>query len=258
MKLILVIVLTALLIVPFASCDRQASLQDAIARAITRTSQAQSYRIMSNSTLHSDGSTKVSSYELEYAASDRYHLFETANVEGGNVTTTTMMDGWSSVTVATSGGWLEIIAAGDKGYWRGSNESQWRICEALPSQTLENKLELLDCLVGLEVLPDEEIGGIECSHYRGEVDQDSYVDMIIERNDEANWWIPPDILEWMLQQEIVIELWIDGDDYIRRQRTEYRFPDPNVKEKWVSGFSITRYFDFNEPICIEPPEIGAE
>jgi hypothetical protein len=59
MKLLLAIVLTVLLIVPFASCDRQASLQDAVARAITQTSQAQSYRIMSNSTLHSDGSTKV-------------------------------------------------------------------------------------------------------------------------------------------------------------------------------------------------------
>jgi hypothetical protein len=169
-----------------------------------------------------------------------------------------MMDGWSSVTVATSGGWLEIIAAGAKGYFRGSNESQWRICEALPSQALENKLELFDCLVELEVLPDEEIDSIGYSHYRGEVDQDSYVEMLRESDEEAYEQITPDILEWMLQREIIIELWIDGDDYIRQQRIEARFPDLNVKENWVSSFSITRYSDFNEPISIEPPELELE
>jgi hypothetical protein len=259
MRIIQAILFAFLLMLTFTYCDRQESLQDAIARAITQTSQVQSYRIMSNSTLHTDDFTQVSSSELEYAASDRYHLFETVNVEGGNATTTTMLDG-GSVTVTTSGGcvWREIIVVGNKGYLRSSNEPQWRICEAFTSQTLENKLEISDYLVGLEVLPGEEIGGIGCSHYSGEVDQDSYVDMLMERSNETNGQIPPDIREWMLQREIIVELWIDGDEYIRQQRTEYRFPDLNVKEKWVSGFSITRYFDFNEPICIEPPEIESE
>jgi hypothetical protein len=272
-KLLLAIVLTVLLIMPFASCDQQTSLRDAIARAITQTSQVQSYRVIANTTTHTDGITTVSSYELEYAASDRYHVFTTVIVDGGNATTVTSSNG-ASVTVTTTGSWNEIIVVGDKGYLRSSNESQWRICEFLTSrltqptpgtgtcfvsiQTLGNKLKPFNYLVELEVLPDEEIGGIGCSHYRGEVDQDSYVEMLRGSDEEAYEQITPDNLEWMLQREIVVELWIDGADHIRQQRTEYRFPDPNIKEKWVSSFGITRYFDFNEPIGIEPPEIESE
>lgn len=273
MKLLLAIVLTVLLIMPFTACDQQADLQDAIARAIARTSEVQSYRTTSNSTTHADGITQVSSYELEYAAPDRWHLLETVIVDGGENVTTTISSNGGNVTVTAGGGWFETIVVGDKGYVRNSREP-WQVCKVYNSplprpapstgtcfvsiQTLENKLELLNYLVELEVLPDEEIGGIECSHYRGKIDQDSYVDMLMERDEEAYGQISPDDLEWMLQREIVVELWIDGDDYIRQQRTEARFPDPNIKEKWVSSFGITRYFDFNEPILIETPETELE
>ncbi len=273
MKLSVAIVLTVLLILPFVACDEQASLQDVVDRAIARTSEVQSYRTTSNSTTHADGITSVSSYESEYAASDHYHGFATVIVDGGNVTTVTSSNG-ATVTVTATSGWTETIVAGDKGYLRSSNESQWRICEVYNSrltqptpgtgtcsisiQTLDNKFELFNYLVELEVLPDEEIDGVNCSHYRGRVDQDSYVDMLRKRQEEEYRQISPDILEWMLQREIVVELWIDGDDYIRQQGTEFRFPDPNIKEQWVSGFVITQYFDFNEPIYIEPPEIEPE
>ena len=124
--------------------------------------------------------------------------------------------------------------------------------------TSDKQLELLNWLVELEKLPDEEIDGVSCSHYRGRLDQDSYVDMLRKRDEEAYEQIPPEYLELMRQYDLFVELWIDGDDYIRQQRSEVRFPEPDSTtgdEKWVSGVSTTRYFDFNEPIHIEPPEI---
>ena len=277
MKLLLVIILAILMILPYLACDQQASLQDAIARAIARTSEVRSYHSAGNSTTYTDTITYEGSSEVAYAAPDRWHLSETVIVDGGeNVTTTTSSNG-GNVTVTAGGGWFETIVVGDKGYLRSSNESQWRICEVynsrltqptpgtgacqVPIQTLENKLELLNYLVELEKLPDEEIGGVNCSHYRGEIDQDSYVDMLRERGKEGYAQILPEYLEMMRRQEIVIELWIDGDDYIRQLKTEGRSLDPNPStgpEQWVNWFTITRYFDFNEPICIEPPEIEPE
>ena len=273
MKLLLVIILAILMILPYLACDQQASLQDVVDRALTQTSQVQSYRSAGNSTTYTDTITYEGSSEVAYAAPDRWHLSETVIVDGGeNVTTTTSSNG-ASVTVTAGGGWFETIIVGDKGYVRNSREP-WQVCKVYNSplpwpapstgtcfvsiQTLENKLELLNYLVELEKLPDEEIGGVNCSHYRGRVDQDSYVDMLRKRQEEEYRQIPPENLELMRRREIVVELWIDGDDYIRQQGTEFRVPEPLSEGKWVSGFGITQYFDFNEPICIEPPEIEPE
>ena len=280
MKLSVAIVLTVLLILPFVACDEQASLQDAIARAIARTSEVRSYHSAGNSTTYTDTITYEGAYELECAAPDRYHSVETVNVNGSESVTTTISSNGGNVTVTAGGGWFETIVVGDKGYVRSQREPRWRICEVytpdsqpppgqtpgtgacqVSIQTSDKQLELLNYLVELEKLPDEEIDGVNCSHYRGEIDQDSYVDMLRERGKEGYAQILPEYLEMMRRQEIVIELWIDGDDYIRQLKTEGRSLDPNPStgpEQWVNWFTITRYFDFNEPICIEPPEIEPE
>ncbi len=257
MKHSIIIGLVVLLMLTVVACDQGASLRDAIARAIAKTSEVQSYRSAGNVTTYTDGVTTVSSYELECAAPDRYHSVSTVIVDdAGNVTTTN----------------AETIVVGDKGYVRSQREPRWRVCEVytpdsqpppgptpgtgtcqVSIQTSDKQLELLNYLVELEKLPDEEISGANCSHYRGRVDQDSYLDMLRKTDEEDYAQIPPEYLELMRQQEIVIELWIDGDDYIRQQRSEFRFP--TSEETWVTGFSTTRYFDFNEPIFIEPPEI---
>lgn len=257
MKHLVIIGLAVLLILSVAACDQESSLQDVIAKAITKTSQASSYRSAGNSTSHTDSVTDVFSHESEYAAPDRYHSLETSIVgDAGNVTTKTR----------------ETIVFGDKAYLQSLDEPhQWHVCEVYTSdmrptrepkpgttcfvatQTLDKQLELLNWLVDLEKLPDEEIGGVNCSHYRGRVDQDSYLDMQTKRYPEVYAEIPPESLELMRQLELFAEFWIDGDDYIRQQRTEGRFRPS--QEEWGTWFSTTRYFDFNEPISIEPPEI---
>ena len=281
MKYSITIGLVILLMLTVVACDQGESLQDAIARAITKTGEAGSYRSAGNGTTYDENITYEFSFEL-YAAPDRWYLLQTALVDGGeSVTVTTTVD-YGNFTVASTvtatGSWTETIVVGDKGYVRSQREPQWRVCEVytpdwqppppgptpgtgtcqVSFQTSDKQLELLNYLVELEKLPDEEIDGVNCSHYRGRLDQDSVVDMLRKRDEEAYGQIPPEYLEMMRQYELFVELWIDGDDYIRQQRTEFRFPEPDSTtgdEKWVTGFSTTQYFDFNEAIPIEPPEI---
>ena len=265
MKRCIIVAIVVLMMLAVVACDQESSLQDVIARAITKTSEASSYRSAGNSTAHNDSVTDVSSHESEYAAPDRYHSLETSIVgDAGNVTTKTR----------------ETIVFGDKAYWRSLDEPhQWHVCEVyspdmwperepkpgttcfLPVQTLERELERFNYLVEREKLPDEEIGGVNCSHYRGSVDQDSWLDMRMKRYPERYAGIPPESLERMRQLEFFTEFWIDGDDYIRQHITEGRFPELDSStgdEEWVTGFSITRYFDIGEPISIEPPEIEGQ
>ncbi len=106
-----------------------------------------------------------------------------------------------------------------------------------------------------------------CSHYRGRVDRNSYVDMLIKTYEREGGNISEmdpmqiEYLELMRRQEIDVDLWIDGEDYIRQLREDARFPmsDPGTGEEvWGTGVSTTRYFDFNEPIVIEPPDLAAQ
>lgn len=267
----MIIGLILLLVVPLAACGQGSSLRDEVTRAIQKTSEVTSYREEANSTLYSQGITYVTSSVLECAAPDRYHSVSTTVVDdAGNVTTTTTVDYGNFTCISsatTSGGWFETIVVGDKGYVRSQREPQWRVCEVytpdsqpppgptpgtgtcqVSIQTSDKQLELLNYLIDLERFPDEEIGGLICRHYRGEIDQDAYVDLVRKRNHD----IPPENLELLRRREMDIELWVDGDDHIRQYILWGSFPGPTA---WAVGFSITRYSDFNEPISIEPPEI---
>ena len=250
MKLSTIVALLVLLMLPLAACDQQASLRDAVARAITKTVEAQSFRATVNSTTLTDTHTHSSSSEWVYAAPDCWRSLETVVLDGGGNVTITIGHGREIVIPS---GWSEVIIVGGKCYVRQSNKPEWKLQPFIWNpRILEMELESYRFLVNLEKLPDEEIRGVNCSHYSGKVDQDSYVDMLeemAERSDEE--WLRPPLLESARSEEHVAELWIDENDYIRQVKAEGRFLDPY--ENWVTWFKITRYFDFNEPITIEPP-----
>ena len=103
-----------------------------------------------------------------------------------------------------------------------------------------------------------------CAHYRGRVDQDAFVDMLVQRQEDLYGEVPEDMseaLELTRRQSFEVELWISEDDYVRQRTIGFHFPKPDYatgEETWVAGSSTTRYYDFNEAITIEPPEIEAE
>jgi hypothetical protein len=119
-------------------------------------------------------------------------------------------------------------------------------------------------LVDLERLPDDYIDRVKCSHYRGRVDQVDFVDMLMRRQVQLYGEVPGGMaegLEWTRRQSHEVELWIDEDDYVRQRTVDVRFPKPDSatgEEIWLTWSGTTRYYDFNETIVIEPPEIEAE
>ena len=238
-----IIGIVLLLIAPLGGCSKGLSLREVTTKAIVATSEAQSYRASAVDTYTVDGETGESTYESEFVAPDRYRGKTSSNSS-----------------------WHESIVIGDKGYIRSSDKPQW--CQSpcqyddytsvveVSSISLEKELEPLNWLVGLEQLPDEEIDGVDCWHYRGTVDMDSYVEKLKAKAEGK----PPEYLvlvEEMRRWRQSFELWVGKDDYLIRQlKNEARYPVPEPgtgEEKWATRSTVERFYDFNEPIQIEPP-----
>jgi hypothetical protein len=122
------------------------------------------------------------------------------------------------------------------------------------AQPLEKELERYKFLVDVEKLADEDIRGVTCSHYRGRVDQDAYVDMLAEEMEGFGEEDTPQYhqyLESTRGDEYFVALWIDENDYIRQIEVTARFLDPLGNR--LNSFMIARYFDYNEQITISAP-----
>ena len=130
--------------------------------------------------------------------------------------------------------------------------------------SLEKSLEFLHYLVDLEELPDEEIDGVTCAHYRGRVDQDAHTDVAVQRYEEECGQVPEEaryLLELSRRHATDVEVWIDEHSYIRLLTVEWRGPIADSgagEETWASSRSISHFFAFNEPVVIEPPEVEAD
>ena len=128
-----------------------------MAEAYAATAGLQSYRMFSSTTSTFEGKTIEQTFELGFAAPDRYH---------GKIT--------------INGDLHEFIIIGDKQYSRepgndhlGKNEITVAV-DSIPSK--EDTLKLLDSLTDLEKLPDEKIEGVDCIHYWEMVDVDRMIE----------------------------------------------------------------------------------
>lgn len=207
-----------------------------MAEAYAATEGLQSYRMTSSATITFEGKTIEQTFELEFAAPDHYH---------GKMT----LDGETH----------EFIIIGDKQYTResGSARSGNLYVISLSNSILskEDTLELLDTLTDLEKLPDEEVDGVDCLHYRGRVDIDRMVDEWKAELDPAQpeYEEMLEAMERQRQMKTEVELWIGKDDYlIRQMKHDMQVPSEDAGQ-WDTSSSIVRYYDFNEPIQIEPP-----
>jgi hypothetical protein len=265
------LVLTAIvfLIAPVVGCgnendSEENNLREVTTKAITATLGAQSYRVSSVDTHTLDGETWEATYESEFVAPDRYHESTSNDTYGSD-----------------ERDWWELISIGDQGYIRGSDIPQWcqtpceyeiplRVPEGVPEGVtttdgrtataertplrLETLLEPLNRLVDLKQLPDEVIDGADCLHYHSKFDMDSHVDMLQKRAKEREDGDIEfaDMRRWTMNYEV----WIEKESYLIRQlKRETHYIASSREEKWATGISITRLYDFNEPISIELPQL---
>ncbi|GAG05562.1 unnamed protein product, partial [marine sediment metagenome] len=176
------------------------------------------------------------------------------------VTATVAEGGWPEGDTHTS----ESVHIGSRCYQRTDGETHWTVdddwgeAEGLFGEGSSLLLNI-DSLMDVERLPNETIRGIDCLHYRGKVDMDAYVDKLPD-------YLYPDerYREWLGYSDTTVELWIGEDDYvIRKYQTDERNPygmanteelsTPAGPEARHVGTEVAEFYDYNEPVDIEPP-----
>ncbi len=226
-----VIVLAILLITqPWAL-----SPQSVMAKTYAATSNLQSYRMFSSIKSTLEGKTSEATFEAEFVAPDRHR-----------------------VKATTNGDWVEFIIIGDKQYFRDSDPSRTTSVGVSSSSILskEDTLKIIDSLTDLEKLPDEKIEGVDCIHYQGRVNVDRVIAEQKAKLDPRQPHYEEMLkgLEGMRNMKAEAELWIGKDDYLIRQiKHDMQVPSEDTGKLDTSS-SLVKYYDFNEPIVIEPPE----
>lgn len=206
-----------LLMMPIVGCSKELTSREIVTKACATTSKVESYRVMVSTISTIEGQASETFSETEFVRPARWHT-----------------------KITTDGSWHEFINIGERQYSRDSDRMQWRLCNMpLPGEDgatstgwcaayVEEMFQRPDLLVDLEKLSDEEIDGVECFRYRGKVDVDP---------------------EWKTD----VELWIGKDDYLIRQiKSDMESTSRPGEEKWVAS-SLRKFYDFNQPIEIEPP-----
>ena len=247
--------LTSVLVLTLACAGPQAARpfpEEVIARSQAAMGQARSYRYETSTVLTRDGRTELSSEQGELVAPDRYHVLSTGK------------DGTS-----------DTISIGDDVYTRAAGASVWNIRRPSPGVVWSSQEIRLDwsqafgSLVGLTELADEKIDGVECYHYRGEIDMKARADEAISNMPELD---PADpnyasvrrsmeaAVESMRNTTSTVEFWLARGDYLARKvKSDVESVTPAGTDMTTAPINQVisntyRYFDFNADIIIEPPQ----
>ncbi len=229
--------------------------EDIIAKAYAATEKVDSYRMIGDGYtqqyFYSEDQWDHNGYsELEYSTPESYHLTR------------------YTIKLDTQSFLNELIVIGDQAYYKGKYIpplSPSKIAEDVP--TKEYTLELLNMLIDIEKMPDENIDGVACYHYRGTIDMEKMWEMFLPRAEEmikkyaqSMNLSDEDVAEWLKkaedynrQMEAFLELWIGKNDYLIRRTVYIAKPLSSENPHNPTYMGIAKYYDFNEPITIEPP-----
>ncbi len=208
-----------------------------IAKAYSATESLLSYRAtISGTASEGDGLDSV----IEFVFPDRFHA------------------------IITSGGETdEFIVVGDKQFVKSGDMSRNMIIAFSNSATSmlskEATLRLLDSLTDLQRLPDENIEGVSSFHYKGRFDTEKMIEKEKARLAGMQSRMDPDDyqemmkgLENSLNVKTEVELWIGKDDSLIRQVIQVT-QAPDSEGQLHTSSTTLKYYDFNQPILIEPP-----
>jgi hypothetical protein len=244
------IIIILAIVLPLQLSGSPDDFSSVIAKAYAATEKLESYRLTTNG-YHKERETDELVHDwycnLEYANPDRYHLIAGYPEE------------------YQKGFRKERTIIDDQVYtWGASSAPNMEELEQF-TPTKEQTLELLTMLIDMETMPDDIIDGTDCFHYQGTVDIEKllawerparerrFKDMI-ERYPNYNFDLEEMVKraeDMWRTKEITGELWVGKDDYLIRQWKEVRVR-PHVVY-YHTSVAIFNYYDFNEPIVIEPP-----
>jgi outer membrane lipoprotein-sorting protein len=185
--------------------------------------------------------------------------------EGGNLNSTIefVFPDRFRVRLTSGGETDEFIVVGDKQYVKSGDMSRNTIIafsnSASSMLSKEATLKLIDSLTDIETLPDGKIKGVDSFHYKGKYDMEKQLEdqkarltEMQSRMDADDYARMMEGLEDSLNVKMEIELWIGKDDNLIRQIVQTtQYPDDEGKLQ-TSSATMT-FYDFNEPIVIEPP-----
>ncbi len=113
-------------------------------------------------------------------------------------------------------------------------------------------LRSLNPLIDWETLPDEPVDGINCLHFRGQLDLNAFVEEKEAWLEEYALPYERELLLATLQEirrwEITVEVWVgETDKLIRQMRWHEEFPlEPtNGEETWTTQSTTTKFYDFS-------------
>lgn len=216
--------------------------QTVMAAASAAASDFKSYRLSVTVRHTANGGDSQGSIEGEFSAPDCYHYKE--NLTGGQG--------------------QEFIVIGDKQYVYNADVSPLTITGSIRGLfsivSPETTFEIMDGLTGVQQMPDETVEGVSCLHYQGTEDIEKQIAeekrSIQEANAKAGTQMSDEDLDRMFEGmqviKVEVELWIGKEDYLIRQLVQ-KTQIPGENQETVSSTINYSYFDFNQPVDIEPP-----
>lgn len=242
----LLVLTTALILQPGCSSS-PSDFEEVIAKAIEATGEAKTYRMEIKNDRVEMGEAEQTITSMEFVAPDRTHGF--------------------SREIQAS--WIgeESIQIGTVVYTREVNSDEWHVHDwnderfavrNLAVGMLQSFVDLAD----IQELGDEKIDGVDCFHYMGSMDMETRQREELDALDESDprYEQQKSMYESIEYLRDDVEFWIGKDDYLLRQyRVHIELNEiidkggDTEKEEPYSSVATVRYFDFNEPIEIEPP-----
>ncbi|MDQ3742655.1 MAG: LppX_LprAFG lipoprotein [Actinomycetota bacterium] len=120
----------------------------------------------------------------------------------------------------------------------------------LSSADPAKQLEYLNATSDLEKVGEEEVDGVTTTHYKGETDLRRYPDALPPEEREKARESIENTIELSGSPIIPMEVWIDDDDLVRRQKM-------TIEQKKPMEMTMNmdmRFSDFGKPVDIEAPK----
>lgn len=107
----------------------------------------------------------------------------------------------------------------------------------------------------VEELGGEKVRGVDTTHYRAKVDLRKTPDALPQAQREAARSSVERLIDITGSSTYPIDLWVDGDQLVRRMRIQYSFDVPSQDEK--ASFDMTmEMFEFGTQVDVRPPPAG--